>query len=104
MSVLVSMHFLIVYFMNVMHASTCSLLWWWYDDDVACSMFRILHNCLNISETKLLPVSDIIFFGKPYSEKIILHAYIKLSTERSLPFYDWKFAVVIYNVKVIFVL
>ena len=50
-----------------MHASTCPLPWWWYDDDdVACSIFRFLQNCLNLSETKLPPVYDIISLGKPY--------------------------------------
>ena len=66
--------------MNLMNTSAYPFLWWWYDD-VACSMFRFLQNCLNLSETKLLPASDIIFLGKPYSAKIILHASIKLSAD-----------------------
>ena len=72
--------------MNLMHASTCLLLWWWYDDDVACLMFQILKNYVNLSETKLPPVSDIIFLGKLYSKKIILHVSIKLSADRSSVF------------------
>ena len=41
-------------------------------------MFRFLQNSLNFSEIKLLPQSDIIFLGNPYSAKIILHSKIKL--------------------------
>ena len=67
---------------------------------VLCLGFLQSH--LNLSQTKLPPASDIIFFGKPYSENIILHASIKLSADRSSAFYDWKFAVIIYNVKVVF--
>ena len=62
-----------------MYASTCPLLWWWYNDDTALSMVRFLQNLLNVSETKLLPASDIIYLGKSYSEKIILHSSIRLS-------------------------
>ena len=51
---------------------------------VLCSGF--VQNCLNLSESKLPPASDIIFLGKPYSEKIILHASIKLFVERSSVF------------------
>ena len=65
----VSMHDLIVCFVNMMHVSTCPLLWSWYDGDTVCSMFRFLQNLLNLSEIKLSPASDIIFLGKPYSEK-----------------------------------
>ena len=55
--------------MNLMHASTCPLFWWWYNDDIACSMFTFFQNYLNLSEVKLLLMSDIVFFGKPYSGK-----------------------------------
>ena len=55
--------------MSFIHNSTCPLLLWWYDDDVACSMFISLQDCLNLSEIKLPPSSNIIFFSKPYSEK-----------------------------------
>ena len=44
-------------------------------------MLRFLH-FLNFSETKLPPVSDIMFFGDPYSAKIISHNSIRLSTDR----------------------
>ena len=73
--------------MNLMHTSTPTLLWWWYGDDVAYSMFRFLQCCLNLPETKLLPASNIVFLGKPYSGKLILHDSIKLSAERSSVFF-----------------
>ena len=78
--------------MNFIHASICPFLWGWYDDDVACFMFIFLQNCLNLSEQKLPPASDIIFFSKPYSKKIILNSSIKLSADRS--------SVFIYNPKI----
>ena len=80
---LISIHFVIVSFINLMHASTCPLLWWWYDNGTACSMFMPWQNLLNSSEIKLPPASGIIFFGKLYSEKIILYARIRLSADRS---------------------
>ena len=81
--------------MNFIHVSTCLLLWWWHDD-VACSMFIFLQNCLILSEMKLPPTSNIIFFGKQYSgKKIIMHASIMVSVDTSSAFYDWKFAVII---------
>ena len=42
--------------------------------------------CLHtyLSETKLLPESDIISFGSPYSAKITLHVKIRLSADRSV--------------------
>ena len=46
-------------------------------------MFRLVQNVLNLSEIKLPPESDIIFFGKMYSEKTILHVSIKLSADKS---------------------
>ena len=65
-----------------MHASTCQLLSWWYDDENTCCMFRLQQNILNLSEIKLPPNSNIISFGKPYSEKkMILHVSIKLSAD-----------------------
>ena len=51
---------------------------------VLCSGF--LQNCLNLSETKILPAYDIFFLGKNYSEKIVLHINIKLSMDRSSVF------------------
>ena len=78
--------FFSVGFINFMQASTCPLLWWWYGDKNACSMFRLFQKVLNLSETKLLPESDIIFLGIPYSAKIILHVNIRLSADRSLVF------------------
>ena len=70
--------------MNLMHASMCPFLLWWYDDNIAFSMLRFLQNHLNLSETKLPPAPGIIFFAKPYYEK--LHARIKLSVDRSSAF------------------
>ena len=65
-------------------------------------MFRFLQNLFNLSEIKLPPASDIIFMGKPYSEKIILNANIRLSSDRSSVFFDDKeLAVIIYNAKVV---
>ena len=71
-STLESKDFFSVCFTKFIHASTCLLLWWWLDNENACSMFRLLQMVLNLSEMKLPPESDIIFFGIPYSAKIIL--------------------------------
>ena len=68
-STLVSKHFFNIHVMNLMHASTCPLLWWWYDDYITHSILRFLQNLLNFHETSLLPASHIIFIGYPYSEK-----------------------------------
>ena len=85
-SALESRHFFSVSFTNFIHASTCPLLWWWYNEKYACSMFRLLQNVLNLSEMKLPPESDIIFFGSPYSAKITLHDSIRSSADKSSVF------------------
>ena len=41
----------------------------------SCRIFQIL------SDIKLSPASDFIYFGNPYSEKIILHASVRLSAD-----------------------
>ena len=70
----------------------------------AWSMFRLLQNVFNLSETKLPPKSDIIFFGKPYSAKIILHVIMRLSADESFILIDDReLAVMIYNTKVVFI-
>ena len=56
MSVLVSQHFFIVLFRNIMHSSACTLLLWLYDDDTACQMLSFLWKFSNISEIKFVPV------------------------------------------------
>ena len=76
-----------VCFTNFIHASTCSLFWWWYDDENACSMFKLLQNVLNLTEMKLPPKSDIIFFHSMYSAKIILQVSIRLSADKSSVFF-----------------
>ena len=68
-------------------------------------MFICLQNCLNSSEIKWPYISDIIFFGRPYSEKINLHAHISqtvLANRFPAFLMDQKFTVIIYNAKVIF--
>ena len=49
-------------------------------------MFRLLQNVLNLFEMKLLPESDIIFFGSQYYAKMTLHASIRLSADKSSDF------------------
>ena len=49
-------------------------------------MLRLLQKVLNLSEMKLLPESDIILFGTPYSVKMILQINIRLTADRSLVF------------------
>ena len=66
---LVSLQFLIVCFMNLMHASLWPLFWWWYDNDDGHSMSSFMQNFSNLFDIKLQPASDIIFMGKTYSEK-----------------------------------
>ena len=41
---LVCLHFFMVHFINMTHASTWPLLWWWYDDVTTWSMFKYLQN------------------------------------------------------------
>ena len=76
-----SAHFLNVCCINLIHASTCPLLWWWYANDTACSTLIVLQNCQNLSETKFVPASDIIFWGIPYSANIILTALVRFSAD-----------------------
>ena len=59
------------------------------DNDVACSMFIFLQNCLNLSEIKLPSASVVILFDNPNSEKITLHASIKLSADMSSAFFTF---------------
>ena len=81
MSLPKSVHFLNVHFMNLMQALTCLLLWWWYTDDTACYTLIVLQNCWNLSETKLVPASDIILGGIPYLANIISTVLIRLSAD-----------------------
>ena len=59
-------HVLNVYFMNFMQASPWPLLWCWYADDVVCYILTDLQNWWNLSDTKLVPTSDISLQGMPY--------------------------------------
>ena len=54
------------------------LLWYLYDDHMAYLMFIFMQTSLMFSDTKLVPVSDIIFLGSPYSVKLILQHEIGL--------------------------
>ena len=54
-------HFLNVCLINLIQPSTCPLLWWWYTDDVAYSTLIALQKFWILSETKFVPVSDIIY-------------------------------------------
>ena len=86
MSVLVSVHFLIVHFMNLMYTSTCAMLWWWYDEYVSCSVVRCLQNCLNIPEKNYCLCLTLFSLANHILKKIILQASIKLSVDRSSAF------------------
>ena len=69
-SSLVLIHFygaLYEFYTSFYMSFTCLLLYGWHDDDIAFSMFIFLQNCLNLSEIKLPPMSDIIFYGNPNS-------------------------------------
>ena len=73
--------------------------------DTACSMLIVSQNCQNLSETKLVPMSDIIFLGIPYLVNIICTVLIRLSHDNpSNLFDDRKFAVEIYNAQIVFVI
>ena len=76
-----STHFLIVHLMNLMHVLTCPRFWRWYTDDTACLMLSLLQNFLNLSETKLVPASDIILHGIPYSANMTFVVVISLSVD-----------------------
>ena len=79
MSLPESTHFLN---MHLIQASTWLLLWWWYADDVACSILTDLQNWQNLSDTKLVPMSNISLWGMPYSANIVFTTFIRLSAER----------------------
>ena len=79
-------HFLDIGFINLMQASTCPLLWWWYANDIVCSMLIDLQKCLNFSETKLVPASDISFHGIPYSVNIDDTALMSYSADSPCSF------------------
>ena len=53
-----SAHLLNVCFINLIHASTCPLLWWWYTNGIACFTLMVLQNWQNLSETKFVPAYD----------------------------------------------
>ena len=59
-SALVSEHYFIVHLTNFMHGSTCPLLWGWCNDDTVGSVFCFQQKSLNLSETKVIPLSYII--------------------------------------------
>ena len=92
----------IVHFTSLMQTSTWPLLCWWYEDNAACSMFNFLQNFSN----KLLPVSNIILLGKPYSwKKIILYASIRLFTDRFFCLQHYReLAVIVYNANIILIM
>ena len=48
-------------FYELYKALICPLLWWWYADNMACSSLINLQNCQNLSATKVVLTSDIIF-------------------------------------------
>ena len=81
-----SVHFLNVCIINLMQALTCPLLWWWHVDDTACSMLIDLQKCLNFSETKFVPASDILFCGILYSANIAVTAMMRCSTDSPCSF------------------
>ena len=61
--------------------------WWWYDEVKAWSIFNYLQNCLNQSDIKFVPVSEIIFFGSPNSVGTILAALIRSSANKPPAFF-----------------
>ena len=73
------MAFFIVHFMNVLHASTCPLLWGLYDDNTACHNLSFLQRFLNLSEIKFVHTSETVLQGSPYSGRIILCVFIMLT-------------------------
>ena len=68
-------------------------------------MLRPLQKFLNFSEIKLLPASDTILQGMPYSPNMIFTAAIRLSADKPLhSFYYWELAMVINNAYVFLLL
>ena len=56
---------------------------------MACSMFHLPQNCLNISDVKFMPASDTILLGSPNSANTILAAFTRSSAARlSAIFYN----------------
>ena len=71
---------------------------------MACCTFTCLQNCLNISDIKFMPASEITFLGGPNSANTIFAALTRSWAARLLPFFTTgKFAVVIYNVQKSFI-
>ena len=67
-------------------------------------MLSLLQNFLNLSETKLVPASDIILCGIPYSANM---TFVVVSNSLLIAppfFYYWEFAVVIYYTQIIFII
>ena len=60
-----------------MHASTCPFLWLWYDNYTACFYVWISAEYSEHSWDKVT-ISDIIFGDALYTQKMSLHAGIKL--------------------------
>ena len=100
-----SAYFLNVCFINVIQASTCLLLWWWYANDIACFTLTALQNCRNLSETKFVPVSWHYFLGYTIFHEYYLNCIGEVLGWQSFQSLDnGKFAVVIYNTQVIFII
>ena len=68
--------YLMVCFMNMMHASVCPLLWWLYDDDSTWWMLRHLQKSWELFWNNFVPSYDIGLPGNLYFVKIIIHALL----------------------------
>ena len=60
-------------------------------------MLICLQNCLNIFDLKVVPASEIIFIGNPYSANIILVMCTRSSAVRAHILHNRELAVVGYN-------
>ena len=71
----------------------------------ACSTLIDLQNCLNLSETKFFPASDIIFHSIPYLVNIAVTALMRCSADSPCNLLKMgKFAVIVYNTKIVYII
>ena len=90
--------------MNSMHASPCPLLRWFYDDNDEYHIPSLLPKFLNFSEIKFVPTSETTVQDSLYSEKILLHLFIRLSLLNHFTyFYIRDSFVAIYNTKIMLI-
>ena len=90
MSSLLSRHFLMVHFMNILHASTSPLHWWWCDEVMACSV-QLPERLSKFVWYEICAFIWYYFLGSPNYANTILTTLTRLTAERLFVFFTaWK--------------